>query len=117
MVAPTRIKIATMDEIAPGEMKSCEIGGILIVVVNVADNFHAFQAVCPHKGGPLQEGVLDQELIECPWHHHRFDVRTGENVYPKNVYPKSLKKLQDQLKPLRTFPIKVEGRDIILDLV
>ncbi len=32
---------------------------------------------CPHKGGPLGEGVLRDGAVVCPWHWYRFDLRDG----------------------------------------
>jgi nitrite reductase (NADH) small subunit len=33
---------------------------------------------CPHRQGPLCDGVLDPQRVVCPYHHHKFDIRTGE---------------------------------------
>jgi nitrite reductase/ring-hydroxylating ferredoxin subunit len=32
---------------------------------------------CPHMGFPLSRGSLDSGLLTCPWHHARFDLRSG----------------------------------------
>ena len=38
-------------------------------------------SVCPHRGGPLDQGTIDATgVVTCPWHGHRFDVRTGRRV-------------------------------------
>jgi hypothetical protein len=37
-----------------------------------------FSTVCPHLGGPLADATVDADgVVTCPWHGHRFDVRTG----------------------------------------
>ena len=42
-----------------------------------------FSTVCSHLGGPLDEADVDADgIITCPWHGHRFDVRTGRRVGP-----------------------------------
>lgn len=33
---------------------------------------------CPHRQGPLCEGVVDDRQVICPYHGHKFDIRTGE---------------------------------------
>jgi hypothetical protein len=40
-----------------------------------------FSTVCPHLGGPLEHAEIDATgIVTCPWHGHRFDVRTGRRV-------------------------------------
>ena len=61
-------------------------GGILAGVVGEARVFvwrkgnrlKAYNADCPHLGGPLNEGVVAGLTIRCPWHHACFDLTTGE---------------------------------------
>jgi nitrite reductase (NADH) small subunit len=33
--------------------------------------------VCPHEGGPLGEGIVEDGKVVCPWHGYPFDVHTG----------------------------------------
>ena len=60
--------------------------------------------------------MLWDHLIDCPFHHFQYDVRTGENVFPKNVYPPDVSYLQQQLRPLQTYPVKVEDGEIWVDV-
>jgi nitrite reductase (NADH) small subunit len=53
-----------------------------IAVFNVEGNFYAINAICPHMGGPLQSGVLNENVITCPWHGWTFCVDTGEADHP-----------------------------------
>ncbi|MCZ6550237.1 MAG: Rieske 2Fe-2S domain-containing protein [candidate division NC10 bacterium] len=108
------VKLAEVGQIPPGQMKVVKAHGHEVVVVNLGDSYVAFNARCPHKGGPLGEGTLCEETIQCPWHHHRYDVRTGQNVYPKNVYPSDMPWLLDQVGFLQMYAVRVEGRDILL---
>jgi nitrite reductase/ring-hydroxylating ferredoxin subunit len=58
-------------------------------------------------GGPLRKGKFVGSRIDCPWHHYLFELSTGENFYPKSVYPDDLK---SRVPSLRIFPIReVEG--------
>ncbi|MFQ5656648.1 MAG: Rieske (2Fe-2S) protein [Candidatus Methylomirabilales bacterium] len=109
------IKVAEVGQILPGKIKSVMVHGHEVVIVNLGDSYVAFDARCPHKGGPLGEGTLWEETIQCPWHHHRYDVRTGQNVYPKNVYPSDMPRLLEQVGSLKMYAVRVEGRDILLE--
>ena len=74
------ITVAHVDEIPPGTCRTVEIQGIFLALCNVNGTFRAVDNTCPHAGGPLGEGSLDGELLECPWHGWRFNVRTGERA-------------------------------------
>ncbi|MFQ5881646.1 MAG: Rieske (2Fe-2S) protein [Candidatus Methylomirabilales bacterium] len=110
------VKVAEIGQVPPGQMKAVMVRGHAVVLVNVGDAYFAFDARCPHRGGPLAEGTLWHETIQCPWHHHRYDVRTGQNVYPKNVYPADMPWLLEQVGSLQMYGVRVEGRDLLLEV-
>jgi len=92
------VKVADIDDIKPGRMKLVELGGERVVLVNVDGSFYAIGADCTHKGGPLDEGELEGEIITCPLHGGQFNVKTGEDVLPP---PR---------RPVPTYRVQVEGR-------
>lgn len=73
--------IATTD-IAPGAMREVDMDGRAIVVANVDGEYFAFQPDCPHNGSKLAAGLLTDRTVHCLDHHYRFDLRTGELVFP-----------------------------------
>ena len=77
-----RVPVANINEVPPGSCRSVEADGIGVAVCNVDGTVYVVENTCPHAGGPLGEGSMDGELIECPWHGWRYNVRTGER--PEN---------------------------------
>jgi nitrite reductase (NADH) small subunit len=76
------IPVAQLADVPPGTCRSVEADGIGVAICNVDGTVYIVDNTCPHAGGPLGEGSLDGELIECPWHGWRYNVRTGER--PEN---------------------------------
>jgi nitrite reductase/ring-hydroxylating ferredoxin subunit len=102
------LDIAGVEEVPDGSLKEVSAGGARLVVANHGGNFYAFQAECPHMGGPLVEGALVGAQIECPWHRYLYDLATGENHYPRSILPAEFKR---SLTRLRTHQIRcVSGR-------
>lgn len=96
------VKVASAGDIPSGEMAVVELDGEEVVIANLGGEFVAFQNECPHRGGPLGEGLLSGGVVECPFHAGQFDVRTGAVVSP----PPS--------EPIRTYTVQVDGDDIKL---
>jgi nitrite reductase (NADH) small subunit len=59
------------------EGRTVTVGGRRIAVFRTRDGFHAVDAACPHKGGPLADGLVADNCVTCPLHGWRFDLRTG----------------------------------------
>jgi NAD(P)H-dependent nitrite reductase small subunit len=93
------ITVAKVAELRPGEGKVVTAGDREVAVFNVAGKFYAVDNLCPHRGGPLGEGVLDGHVVTCPWHGWRFDVCTG--VSP--VVPTA---------KVDTFEVAIEGDEV-----
>ena len=98
------VMAAKVSEIPPGRSKIVEVGDEDVALCNVGGEIFAIANVCTHDNGPLGEGYLLGEEIECPRHGARFNVRTGEV------------KTLPAIVPVPTFEVKVEGDDILVDV-
>ena len=74
----TDIDIGSIDQIPVGEGRTFAVEGEQIAVFRLRDGaLRAVDAVCPHKGGPLADGLADDVVVVCPLHGHTFDLSTG----------------------------------------
>jgi nitrite reductase/ring-hydroxylating ferredoxin subunit len=63
-----------------GKPTRVEANGVRIMLVRRNGEIHAISDTCPHLGGPLSEGKLMGDVIECPWHGSRFRIDDGSVV-------------------------------------
>jgi nitrite reductase/ring-hydroxylating ferredoxin subunit len=60
-----------------GELKPFSLRGVEILVVNRNGQFYCLEARCTHAGAPLAEGDLLDDVLKCPWHGSRFNIKNG----------------------------------------
>ena len=72
------IPAISTDAIAPGGMKTVELGGREIVICNYDGTYYAIQRRCGHMNAPLEMGTLDGKLVTCAMHCAQFDITTGQ---------------------------------------
>jgi 3-phenylpropionate/trans-cinnamate dioxygenase ferredoxin subunit len=101
-------------EIPPSTCRAFQIGHRQVLICEYAGAFYAHSALCPHQGNSLDGASLWGSRIDCPWHHYLFDVVTGENVYPRRVYPSDRPDLTSSVAPLRTYPTEVRNGDLFV---
>lgn len=74
-------------ELVDGGMLVGHLEGNSVLLVRRGEEVFAIGAECSHYNGPLAEGLVVGETIRCPWHHARFDLRTGEAVAAPALAP------------------------------
>lgn len=115
------VKAGRVREIPPGTSKVVRAAGRSILLANWDGQIFASVPVCPHQSHPLAGATVRDCQLECPWHHFRYDLRTGENVYPRNVYPLGApdidqERLQADLHSLRMYAVEVRDGNIYVEL-
>lgn len=75
-----------------------------IAVFRLSDGFYAIADRCSHADGFLSEGEVDGEVVECPSHGARFDIRTGKNL----CFP--------AVTPVRSYPVKIQDGAVYVEV-
>ncbi len=80
------------------------VDGKQVALVYKDGEFSAISGVCNHVGGPLGEGSLEGEFVVCPWHHYKFNCRTGQGEpgFDEDRVP--------------SYPLKIEDGQVLIDL-
>ena len=95
------VKVATKSDIAPGSGIRVEVNGKEIALFNVDGNFYAMDNTCSHRGGPLSEGSLEENVVACPWHGWQYDVTNGACLTNPAVQQNK-------------YEVKIQGDDILV---
>ncbi len=71
---------AVLSEDAIGErsLQRVTVAGVPVVLLKLGERYYAIAATCTHAGGPLDEGELQGDVVQCPWHGSRFRMRDGK---------------------------------------
>jgi nitrite reductase (NADH) small subunit len=89
-----RIFVGRVDQVPKGEGRTFEVGGRRLALFHTrSGDVFATQAACPHKGGPLADGLVGGTSVICPLHDRVYDLRTGDGPEGEcaiAVYPVSL---------------------------
>jgi nitrite reductase/ring-hydroxylating ferredoxin subunit len=70
-------RVADCDELADGSLKEVVVAGTVLVLTRIGAHYGALNNRCPHAGGPLAQGCLENGLLVCPWHGREYDPLTG----------------------------------------
>jgi len=97
------VRVASLRQVPPGEVIEVTVEGVRYAICNVDGRVHALSGDCLHRGGPLGYGRMNGYQVVCPWHLWEFDCRTG--AYDRNPEIR-----------LPTYPVRVEGDDILIEL-
>jgi len=66
-----------VDDIPLGEGRAITLDGRRIAIFRTSAGWYALDAVCPHRGGPLADGIVCDRAVICPLHDRRFDLQSG----------------------------------------
>jgi nitrite reductase (NADH) small subunit len=73
------VSLGPVDQIPAGEGRAFAVDGRQIAVFRLRDgSVRAVDALCPHRGGPLSDGIADDRVVICPLHNYTYDLTTGQ---------------------------------------
>jgi nitrite reductase (NADH) small subunit len=88
------VPVAYITELSPGQGRCFLIGPHRVALFYLrSGEIHALEAVCPHRGGPLAEGLIGRATVVCPLHGYSFALADGRG-------------LNSELR-VRSFPVEV----------
>ena len=105
MTAPevTSYRLGSVEAIPVGEGRAFAVGGEQIAVFRLRDGtVRATAAVCPHAGGPLADGQVDNAKIVCPLHNYLFSLADGSCLNGEFT--------------IRIHPVRDEHGQLVVDL-
>lgn len=91
-----------VDRIPLGEGRTVAVGDEEVAIFRTRrGDVCAVQATCPHRGGPLADGIVGGSRIVCPLHSYAFELATGQPV-------------RDDCPALRTYRVTVDEQGMML---
>jgi nitrite reductase (NADH) small subunit len=90
------IRITKAENIPLREGRSVRLGDEEIAIFNLGDRYVAVDNSCPHRGGPLCDGIVSGDTVVCPLHGWKISLETGSVLKP------------DVCVKVGTYPVSVE---------
>ncbi len=100
---PDFVTVVQVADLAPGQGKVIDVGGVAVALFNADGAFYALDNTCPHRGGPLGEGLVEGQAVTCPWHNWSFELKTGRHVATSKIR-------------VACYPVRVVGSDVQVKL-
>lgn len=98
------VRAGAVHDIPRGEGRCFTVQNRRIAIFHLEDGvFRAVDHDCPHRGGPLSDGLLGRESVICPLHGWRIDLRTGVMIGQEG-------------KSVKTYPVRIEQGEICIEL-
>jgi naphthalene 1,2-dioxygenase ferredoxin component len=94
------IEVADQDAVKAGQVVGVKAGNLDVALYNIGGQIYATHNVCTHADALLSNGWLDGDIIECPLHGGRFEVKSGKGLGPPIVCD------------LTILPVRIEGNKV-----
>jgi nitrite reductase (NADH) small subunit len=98
------IRVTKIEDIPLREGRSVTIGADEIAIFNLGDRFVAVDNACPHRGGPLCDGIVSGTTVTCPLHSSKVCLESGTMLKP------------DLGVRVDTYPVRVEDGVVMVQM-
>lgn len=105
------IKAAKTFDLTDGNKMKVHLGGQDILLANIRGEYYAVENKCPHMGGSLYDGKLEESNIVCPRHGSVFDLTTGKTVEAGTLF-----RIKVKVRDLRSFPVRIDETDVLVGI-
>jgi nitrite reductase/ring-hydroxylating ferredoxin subunit len=78
-------RVLSPDELPEGRVKTVSAGPHSFAVTHYEGRYAALSNRCPHQGGPLGEGSIEQGMLRCPWHGYDYCPLDGSSPFGDSV--------------------------------
>ncbi|WP_436348250.1 Rieske (2Fe-2S) protein [Natronorubrum sp. FCH18a] len=100
--ASTSRVVGSTDEVSEGAPLVVDVDDEEIAIFYENGEYFAVNNVCPHQGGPLGNGKVEEECVYCPWHGWGFDIESGDHEHSDHS--------------VETYSVTIEGDDVRVEL-
>ena len=100
------VRVTTTDNIPPREGRAVWLDGREIAIFNLGDRFLATDNRCPHRSGPLCDGIVTGTSVVCPLHAWKVNLATGSVERPATATDHCV----------ATYPSRVEDGLVVIGL-
>ena len=99
------IRVTTTESVPRREGRAVSVGGRELAIFNLGDRFLATDNQCPHRGGPLCDGIVAGDSVVCPLHAWKVRLDTGAVERPASPG-----------KCVTTYPTRIDNGILMLEL-
>ena len=98
------VKVAQVEDIPGDSCLSVEVGDLYIALTKVDDEILAFEDACSHDGAEMAHGKLEGDVITCPRHFAKFNIRSGDVL------------AMPATSPIRVFKTRVTNGEVEVEI-
>ena len=99
------VRVCRLDELPRDAITAREVDSRLLALARRGDQVFAFFNACPHKGGPLCDGIVAGDTVVCPLHAYKVSLTSGRVERPSGI-----------AACVRTYETRVENGIVMLRL-
>ena len=101
----TKFLVDKAANIPEDHLRSVTFGGKEILFVKNEGKYFAINNICSHSGAKLHEGILEKNILVCPWHGAKWNIRTGKLVW-----------FTQSLENLESYNVVVENDHVFVEI-